>query len=166
MSKKKETGFTVTVNGIGYDAFARLKWQQFLRGFSLAVALLVLVVAVMGFTGRLPEEIPVSSALILVLLVAALLVLYRSGIRREHRRSGLGSMVLKYSFDRDGWTVRTGDQQVTVPWSKTYRVRRTDQALMLYPSRKSVNLVPAQCLSREQMELVIAWCTGKKPGKA
>ena len=165
MSKKKENGFTVTVNGISYDAFARLKWQQFLRGFSCAVALLVVVVAVMGFTGRLPEEIPVSSALVLVLLVAALLVLYRSGIRREYRRSGLGSVVLKYSFDRDGWTVRQGDSQVTVPWSRTWRVRRTDQALMLYPSRKSVNLVPARCLSGEQMDLVIAWCTVKKPEK-
>ena len=166
MGKKRENGFTVTVNGINYAAFARLKWQQFLRGFSALVLVLVVIAAVLGFTGRLPEEVPLSAALVVVLLVAVLLVLYRSGIRREHRRSGLGSMVLRYSFDRDGWTVRTGDAQVTVPWSRTYRVRRTDQALMLYPSRKSVNLVPAQCLTKEQLEQIIAWCTGKKPGKS
>lgn len=162
MGKKKENSFTVTVNGISYGAFARLKWRQFLRGFSLAVALLVVIVAVMGFLGRLPEDVPLSAALVVILLVAALLALYRSGIRREYRRSGLGSMVLKYTFDRDGWTVRSGDAQVTVPWSRTHRVSRTDQVLMLYPNRKSVNLVPAECMSREQMDAVICWCTGKK----
>ena len=41
MGKKKESNVTVTVYGIAYPEFAKLKWQQFLRGFSLAVALLV-----------------------------------------------------------------------------------------------------------------------------
>ena len=44
MGKKKESNVTVTVYGIAYPEFAKLKWQQFLRGFSLAVALLVLIV--------------------------------------------------------------------------------------------------------------------------
>lgn len=167
MSKKTESArsITVLVPGIQYPEFARLKWQQFLWGFSLAVMLLVVVVAILAIQGRITEDVPVSSALVVVLLVAALLAIYRSGIKREHKRSGLGSMQLQYTFDRDGWTVKNSQGKVTVPWSKTWRVRRNDQALMLYPNRKSVNLVPMRNLSKQQVEQIIAWCTGKRPEK-
>ena len=73
MGKKKESNVTVTVYGIAYPEFAKLKWQQFLRGFSLAVALLVLIVLALALGGKLPREMPLTVILVLVLAVLVLL---------------------------------------------------------------------------------------------
>ena len=127
MSRKKDSTVTVQVFGIEYPEFAKLKWQQFLRGFSLAV-----------------------------------FAVYRSNIRREHKRSGLASQRLTYEFDRDGWTVKAEGEQVRVLWSKTWRVRKNQNALLLYPNRRSVNLVPLKYMTQEQLGRIIGWCTGKK----
>ena len=158
MAKKRDV--TVAVHGIGYQEFAGLKWRQFLRGFSLGVAVLLLIVLIAVYRGR--TEIPLAGSLVLVLLVAAVLAVYRSTIRRAYRQSGLGTLELTYIFDRDGWTVRQGREQVRVLWSKTWRVRRTDKALLLYPNRKSVNLVPLKHMTAEQLEQVLAWVRGEK----
>ncbi len=162
MSRKKDSTVTVQVFGIEYPEFAKLKWQQFLRGFSLAVALLVLVVLLLAVGKKLPSEMPVSVILVLVLAVLALFAVYRSSIRREHKRSGLANQRLEYQFDRDGWTVKADGEQVRVPWSKTWRVRRNQNALLLYPNRRSVNLVPLKYMTQGQVKRVIDWCTGKK----
>ena len=128
MSRKKDSTVTVQVFGIEYPEFAKLKWQQFLRGFSLAVALLVLVVLFLAIGKQLPSEMPVSVILVLILVILAVFAVYRSNIRREHKRSGLANQRLEYQFDRDGWTVKAGSEQVRVLWSKTWRVRRNQNA--------------------------------------
>lgn len=61
-----------------------------------------------------------------------------------------------------GWTVKAGSEQVRVLWSKTWRVRRNQNALLLYPNRRSVNLVPLKYMTKEQLNRIIGWCTGKK----
>ena len=162
MSRKKDSTVTVQVFGIEYPEFAKLKWQQFLRGFSLAVALLVLIVLFLAIGKRLPSEMPLTVILVLVLAVLVLLAVYRRTIQREHTRSGLAQMKLEYQFDRDGWTVKSGDGQARVLWSKTWRVRRNQNALLLYPNRRSVNLVPLKYMTKEQLDRIIGWCTGKK----
>ena len=162
MSRKKDSTVTVQVFGIEYSEFAKLKWQQFLRGFSLAVALLVLIVLFLAIGKQLPSEMPVSVILVLILVILAVFAVYRSNIRREHKRSGLASQRLTYEFDRDGWTVKAEGEQVRVLWSKTWRVRKNQNALLLYPNRRSVNLVPLKYMTQEQLGLIIGWCTGKK----
>ena len=102
MSRKKDSTVTVQVFGIEYPEFAKLKWQQFLRGFSLAVALLVLVVLFLAIGKQLPSEMPVSVILVLVLVILAVFAVYRSNIRREHKRSGLANQRLEYQFERAG----------------------------------------------------------------
>ena len=49
-----------------------------------------------------------------------------------------------------------------VLWSKTWRVRKNQNALLLYPNRRSVNLVPLKYMTQEQLRRIIGWCTGKK----
>ena len=107
MGKRRD--ITIAVHGIRYEEFAALKWRQFLRGFSAAV--LVLAAAALFAVYRGGREIPLAGSLVLVLLVAAVLAVYRSSIRRIYRQSGLGTMELTYTFDRDGWTVRRGGEQ-------------------------------------------------------
>jgi hypothetical protein len=51
---------------------------------------------------------------------------------------------------------------VTVAWQQTWRVRRNPNALLLYPNRKSVNIVPLRDLNEEQLGKIISWCTGRK----
>lgn len=162
MSRKKDSTVTVQVFGIEYPEFAKLKWQQFLRGFSLAVALLVLIVLFLAIGKQLPSEMPVSVILVLILVILAVFAVYRSNIRREHKRSGLASQRLTYEFDRDGWTVKAEGEQVRVLWSKTWRVRKNQNALLLYPNRRSVNLVPLKYMTQEQLGRIVGWCTGKK----
>jgi hypothetical protein len=69
---------------------------------------------------------------------------------------------LRYDFDRDGWTVKQGSSQVRVLWANTHRVQRTNQALMLYPNRKSVNLVPLRFMTQAQLDQILGWVQGKK----
>jgi len=158
MGKRRD--ITIAVHGIRYEEFAALKWRQFLRGFSAAV--LVLAAAALFAVYRGGREIPLAGSLVLVLLVAAVLAVYRSSIRRIYRQSGLGTMELTYTFDRDGWTVRRGGEQVRVLWSKTWRVRRDRRSLLLYPNRSSVNLVPLRSVNGEQAEQILAWVRGEK----
>lgn len=158
MGKRRD--ITIAVHGIRYEEFAALKWRQFLRGFSAAV--LVLAAAALFAVYRGGREIPLAGSLVLVLLVVAVLAVYRSSIRRIYRQSGLGTMELTYTFDRDGWTVRRGGEQVRVLWSKTWRVRRDRQSLLLYPNRSSVNLVPLRSVTGEQAEQILAWVRGEK----
>lgn len=80
------------------------------RGFSLAVALLVLVVLFLAIGKQLPSEMPVSVILVLVLVILAVFAVYRSNIRREHKRSGLASQRLEYQFDRDGLDGKGGER--------------------------------------------------------
>ncbi len=165
MSKKKERSINIYIQGIPYEVYARFKWQQFLRGFSVALLILIVLVIVLVVTGRMPSELPLSVILVLVLVVLALLAVYRTSIRQQHRRSGLGSLELLYTFDRDGWTVRSGSEQVRVLWGRTWRVRRNDRALLLYPNRKSVNMVPLQNVQSDQLAQILAWCTGETEKK-
>ena len=158
MGKRRD--ITIAVHGIRYEEFAALKWRQFLRGFSAAV--LVLAAAALFAVYRGGREIPLAGSLVLVLLVVAVLAVYRSSIRRIYRQSGLGTMELTYTFDRDGWTVRRGGEQVRVLWSKTWRVRRDRRSLLLYPNRSSVNLVPLRSVTGEQAEQILAWVRGEK----
>ena len=158
MGKRRE--ITIAVHGIRYEEFASLRWRQFLRLFSAAV--LILAAAALLAVYRGGREIPLAGSLVLILLVAAVLAVYRSSIRRTWRSSGLGTMELSYSFDRDGWTVRRGTEQVRVLWSKTWRVRRDRRCLMLYPNRQSVNLVPLRSMTGEQTEQILAWVRGEK----
>jgi uncharacterized membrane protein len=162
VSRKKENTVSVAVHGIEYAAFARLKWQQLLRVCSLIVAVLAVAGIALVATGRITEDVPVTSLLVVVLLVLAMMAIFRSGIRREYRAAGLANVELRYDFDRDGWTVKQGSSQVRVLWANTHRVQRTNQALMLYPNRKSVNLVPLRFMTQAQLDQVLGWVQGKK----
>ena len=164
MSKKIKSsgGLDIAVSGIRYEEFAKVKWQQFLRLFSLAVMLVIAGVLIGVLTGKITEDLPLGSAAVFLLLVLAVLGIYRNGIRSEYKRSGLSEAELCYYIDRDGWTVRQGSAKVTVPWTKTVKVRRNPNALLLYPNKKSVNILPLRCLKPGETEKIISWCTGKK----
>lgn len=159
---KEKRGFTTVVNGIRYGEFAKVKWQQFLRLYTVLLLLVLVALVISYVSGFLTDEIPLAGALALLLVFLALLALFRSTIKGEYKKSGIGSMQLIYRFDKDGWTVKNSQGQVTVPWKHTWRVRRNPNALLLYPNRKSVNIVPLRDLSQEQLAQIIAWCTGKK----
>jgi hypothetical protein len=158
----REKGFAVQVNGIRYGEFAKVKWQQFLRLYTVLLLLVVAALAISYAFGYLPEEIPVSGGLALLLVFLALLALFRGTIKGEYKKSGIAGMQLIYRFDKDGWTVKSAQGQVTVAWKQTWRVRRNPNALLLYPNRKSVNIVPLRDLDEEQLGKIISWCTGRK----
>lgn len=159
-SKKKNSGVVqVSVRGIRYEEFAKIKWAMFLRVFSVAV--MAAVVAFALYIGKAAAELPLAAALAVILVVLAVLAIYRSGIRQEYKRSGLSDVALTYSFDRDGWTVSQGGSSVTVLWKNTIKMKRNQNALLLYPNKKSVNIVPLRCMTADQVAMVIGFCTGK-----
>lgn len=159
-SKKKNSGVVqVSVRGIRYEEFAKIKWAMFLRVFSVAV--MAAVVAFALYIGKAAAELPLAAALAVILVVLAVLAVYRSGIRQEYKRSGLSDLSLTYSFDRDGWTVSQGGSRVTVLWKNTIKMKRNQNALLLYPNKKSVNIVPLRCMTADQVTMVIGFCTGK-----
>lgn len=167
MSRKKEKKSKdqvyVVVKGIRYEEFAKVKWAQFLRLFSLGVAVLVVVAGILLWREGFDAQIPVSAAAAVLLVVLAVLAVYRSGIRQEYKRAGLSSVELVYIFDKDGWTVRQGSTgKATVAWKNTSKMRRNQNALLLYPNKNSVNIVPLRCIVSGDLPRIIGFCTGKK----
>lgn len=159
-SKKKNSGdVRIQVKGIRYEEFAKIKWALFLRLFSVVVMLVAVVFIV--YVGKTAVELPLAAALAVILVVLAVLAVYRSGIRQEYKRAGLAGAELTYSFDRDGWTVCQGSSKVTVLWKNTLKMKRNQNALLLYPNKKSVNIVPLRCMTGEELEKIIGFCTGK-----
>ena len=158
----KSREITVYVRGIRYEEFAKVKWQQFLRLCSLVAMVAVAAVLVGVIAGKISSDIPVSAGLTVLLIVLAILAVYRSSIRSEYKRTGLSGVELIYRFDRDGWTVKQGGSKVTVLWSKTLRLKKNPNALLLYPNKKSVNILPLRCMTGEELAGIIAFCTGKK----
>lgn len=161
---KQMSSFTVEVRGIPFSAFSRVKWRQFLREFSLAAAVVIVVLLVLALRNQTAARMPVTALVVIVLGVAVILAVYRTAVRRAYRQAGLENLLLIYTFDKDAWTVRLGEDRVRVLWTKTWKVRRDKAALMLYPNKKSVNLVPMGCLTESQVQQVFAWC-GAKRGK-
>ena len=162
MSKKIKTsgGVAVQVNGIRYEEFAKVKWQQFLRIYT--VVLLVILVAVLINLQKVQEGIPISGIIAVLLIILAMLAVFRSAIKNEYQKNKLSKLTVTYYFDRDGWTVQQGSAKNTVAWSSTLKLRKNQNALLIYPNKKSVNLVPLRCMTNEDLQKIIGWCTGKK----
>ena len=164
MSKKIKTsgGVTVHVDGIRYEEFAKVKWQQFMKIYSVVLVLILAAILGSQAVGKMPEKVPVSGAVAVLLILLAMLAVFRSAIRNEYKKNKLSALSLTYYFDRDGWTVQQGSHKNTVAWKSTLKLRKNQNALLIYPNKKSVNLVPLRCISASDLEKVIGFCTGKK----
>jgi hypothetical protein len=152
----------VPVHGISYQVFAKVKWQRFLVGFSLVLIFLWAGLMAAAMLGKV-QDVTLGQALPALLILLAILAIYRAGIRGEYRHSGLQNLQMEYVFDRDSWTVKSPQGQVTVLWRDTWRLRRNKVALLIYPNRKSVNVVPLGAFqSEDQIQTLISWATGNQ----
>ena len=149
------------VDGIRFEEYSAVRWNDYLRVLGATLLILAGVIAVTIFMGRGPQSVSVTTVVILVLMIFALVTIFRGNLKKEYRKSGVGSMELTYSFTAAGWQVEAGKARNTVAWDKTYRVRKNGSCLMLYPSRKSVNLIPLRCVGKEELSKILSWCAGK-----
>ena len=161
MSKKsKNSGdIVVEVNGIRYEEFSKIKWQQFLKVYMVVVLLIVAVVIYSMISGA---TFSIPSIFVILLILAVMLLIFRSGIKSEYRKNKFSELSVTYSFNKDGWSVQKGKARNTIPWSGTYKMKRNQNALLIYPNKKSVNLIPLRCVSASDLEKIIGCCTGKK----
>ena len=150
------TKLTVRVKGIHYEEFAAIKWQQFLRIYTLIV-LLVLAVVIFSVVKNGTATVSLSTVLVIVAVLAVILLVFRSAIKSEYRRSGLKNMEIDYHFDKHGWTAENALGKAEVKWKNTPLLRRTKKALLLYPNKKSVNLLPLRCLTEEELRWIVEW---------
>ena len=151
--------FTIAVDGIRYDEFARLKWNQFLRGY---VVVLLLIAAMLVYLALIRGEgVSLSALITITIVLLGILALCFTTIRSDYRRSGLAELSVRYTFSSSGWTAQMGKASETIRWKDTHKVRRDTKALLLYPNAKSVNMVPMRCLSSGQLEQIIFWYSGK-----
>ena len=133
--------------------FASVKRPQYLRFYGVILLVLLAMTIWMGVSGKLK-----LSTLIFVAVVALLMgVLIRSTMKGEYRRSGIGSMELTYSFSEKGWSVRRGEKTASVLWKDTFLVKRKGPALLVYPNRKSVNVIPIGEIPENQVEQILKW---------
>lgn len=163
MSKngKKSGAVTVFVDCIRYDEFAKVKWQQFLRVYSVILLVVLAAVAYSCF-GRGEGQMALSGVVVLAVVLAALLLLFRSGIKGEYRRGGFQKLDVTYSFDKQGWTVSQGQRTQTMAWANTYKIKKMPGALLIYPNKKSTNLIPLRCLKAGDLEKITEFWAGKK----
>lgn len=153
---------TVKVDGIRFQEYASVRWNDYLRMLGLCLLVMAGIVAVSMVVGKGPQTVNLTMIAVLALMIFALVTMFRGNLKKEYAKSGIGSLELTYSFSASGWTVRAGKGQNTVSWDKTYRVRRDKGCLMLYPNKKSVNLIPLRCLDQKALEQILRWCEHKK----
>ena len=143
----------IPVHGVDFDVFASVKRPMYLRFYGAIVLLLLAMAIWMAVTGKLK-----LSSLIFVAVVALLMgVLIRSTMKGEYRKSGIGSMELTYSFTEKGWSVRRGEKTASVKWADTFLLKRNALALLLYPNKKSVNVVPIRGIPENQVKQILKW---------
>lgn len=153
---------TVKVDGIRFGEYSSVRWNDYLRMLGLCLLVFAGIVAMSFVMGKGPQTVNVTMIAVLVLMIFALVTLFRGNMKKEYRKSGIGALTLTYTFSPSGWTVRAGEGHGTVDWDKTYRIRRDRECLMLYPSKKSVNLIPLRCIEKDALEQIMAWAISKK----
>lgn len=163
MSKRGKSAGTVSVfvDCIRYDEFAKVKWQQFLRVYSVILIVVLAAVAVRLFAMG-DGQMALSGVVVLAVVLVALLLLFRSGIKGEYRRGGFQKLDVTYTFDKQGWTVSQGQRSQTMTWAQTYKVKKMPGALLIYPNKKSTNLIPLRCLEAGNLEKIVEFWAGKK----
>ena len=152
---------TVKVDGIRFQEYSAVRWNDYLRMLGLCLLVIAGIVAVSIVMGKGPQTVNVTMIAVLVLIIFALVTVFRGNLKKEYAKSGIGSLELTYTFSQTGWTVRAGKGQNTVSWDKTFRVRQDKSCLMLYPNKKSVNLIPLRCLEQGALEQIITWSEKK-----
>ena len=152
---------TVKVDGIRFSEYSSVRWNDYLRMLGLCLLVIAGIVAVSIVMGKGPQTVNVTMVAVLALMIFALVTVFRGNLKKEYRKSGIGSLVLTYTFSQTGWTVRAGKGNASVTWDKTYRVRKDKSCLMLYPSKKSVNLIPLRCLDEKALEQILTWAERK-----
>lgn len=160
-SGKKTGAVSVQVDSIRYDEFAKVKWQQFLRVYTVILLVVLAVVAYSCF-GRGENQMALSGVVVLGVILVALLILFRSGIKGEYSRGGFGKLNVTYTFDRQGWTVSQGQRTQTMTWAQTHKLKKTPGALLIYPNKKSTNLIPLRCIGTGDLEKIVGFYQGKK----
>lgn len=162
MSKngKKSGAVTVTVDCIRYNEFAKVKWRQFLRGYSVVV-MVVLAALLYGCFVRGDGQMALSTGVVLGVILLALLVLFRSGIRGEYTRGGFQKLNIIYTFDKQGWTVSQGTRTQTMTWANTHKIRQSSEALLIFPNKKTTNLIPLRCIAPGDLEKIVGFSQGK-----
>lgn len=163
MSKRGKSAGTVSVfvDCIRYDEFAKVKWQQFLWVYSVILMVVLAAVAVRLFAMG-DGQMALSGVVVLAVVLVALLFFFRSGIKSEYRRGGFQKLDVTYTFDKQGWTVSQGTRTQTMTWAQTYRVKKSPGALLIYPNKKSTNLIPLRCMGQGDEAKILGFWSGKK----
>ena len=141
------------MQGVDFDVFSSVKRSQYMRFYGAIVLVLLAMAVWMAATGKLK----LSSLVFITVIVLLMGVLIRSTMKGEYRRSGIGSMELTYSFTEKGWCVRREDKTASVRWKDTFQVKRNAQAMLIYPNKKSVNVVPIRGIPEKQVEQILKW---------
>ena len=148
---------TAKVQGVPYASFAKIQWRRF-----IPLLLSVPAVALICFAAFSRNGIQWQSVLVLAAFAAIAAYVYRGTLRTAYRASGLQNVQVTYTFTPEGWEARGEAGGASVSWKETHRVRKSSDALVLFPNRKSVNIIPAACFQGAEVERVLAWARANK----
>ena len=157
-----EKTVTVKVDGIRFQEYSAVRWNDYLRMLGLCLLVMAGIVAVSILMGKGPQTVNVTMIAVIVLMIFALATVFRGNLKKEYAKSGIGTLELTYSFTASGWTVQAGKGKASVAWNKTVRIRRDKNCLMLYPNKKSVNLIPLRCLDDGALDQILNWAEIRK----
>ena len=153
----EQKNITVKVDGIRFGEYSSVRWNDYLRMLGICLLVFAGVIAASMAMGKGPQTLSVTLVAVLALMIFALITVFRGSMKKEYRKSGIGTLTLTYTFSPTGWTVQAGKGKNHVVWGKTFRVRSGKSCLMLYPNKKSVNLIPLRCLDEAALAQIMQW---------
>ncbi len=104
-------------------------------------------------------------------LVAGLVIILYSPVAlylSAHKQAKLNPVYknpLHYVLDDTGVTVISGDESLSVEWDKMYKVRATNQSILLYTGPKSAWIFPKKELGERRYDVIQMISTHMTPDK-
>jgi len=139
-----KTAVYATIDTLTYEEYKRATKPIRARAMLVCViAAEVLAILMCSFTK--------ASLLTAVVLPLAVIVVSfsvnASNTKRKYKSNIAYLRNIKYTFDEKGLCVSDGTQTQSCRWTQIQRLDMDAKYILIYPNRRSVNLIPRRCLN-------------------
>jgi hypothetical protein len=129
-----------------------LTYQNYITLFSMFLAFILLVLALLQFIGEIPgsDNVNIGLYLGLYIVISTPLFIYIKAKRNFKTHKALQEEIT-YGFFTDKFTIVTPYSNAEIPWEKMYKIRELNNWFLLYQSNRIANLIPKTSLTSEEI---------------
>ncbi len=152
--KMAKTALKAVVDRLTFEEYARatrtIRWRVVLLSVIGAEVAAIVLCALLDATLWLALILPAAA-----LAVSLLIWPYTS--RTSYKKISASLKNISYTFDEKGIEVRRGKESSRCRWDSIQRLDMDPKCIMIYPSRKSVNIIPRRCLNPGDGDVILSF---------